>query len=395
MGYVAHYQQFDPEATHAGPPASGDAPTDQFAAWPPPGPGRHHPVAGRHEASPPPDGPDPDHDETHDQYAASPEQYAAHTDQYAVHPDQFAAHPDQYPGYADQYQAFSERRAYPDRYGTYLDQYQEAYPPADDATAVFARPDDRLIDLSAPRPAPVEHRRPGRMRTGVLALAALAVMLAGGTGYALLRGTGSDNAAAASARPSTDASPSPSVPPGDTAAPNGEPVHTAPASPAATTTPPPATVAVSAAPTVITVVPAPATAQPVRTVAPAPSIAPTTATPAPTGTSASPSVTPLTAAYSYRTDDDDADPVTGYLGTIQVTNPGDTAAGPWTIRLAVPSGTTATVETGDITTTYDGNTVTFHAGTIAAHGSTTFTFTLSDPLDALPTTCTINGTACD
>ena len=408
MGYVARYQQFDPEA------APGDDPTEHLAAWPPPGPGHHPTNPGRHEAPP-------------DQRIAYPARYeadpAAHAHQFEPPAEQPAVYPtaafdyrsgdglDQGAGYSGQFQTVADQRTvYADQYeiraerpAAYPDQqahpdqdqaYPVLYPTGDDVTAVFAGPGERLIDLSAPRQAPVEHRRPGQVRKGVLALAALAVMLAGGTGYVLLRDSGSGNSAAASARRSTDASVSPSAQPGDSTVPNGEPVHIAPASPvgsAATATLPPATV-----PTVISVVPAPT--QPMRTVAPVTSSAPAPTAPTPTGGSASASApaTALTASYSYRTDGDDADPITGYLGTIRVTNSGDTTGDPWTVHLTVPSGTTATIQSGDVTTSRDGTTVTFRpsAGTLAAHDATMFTFTLSDPLTAVPTTCTINGAAC-
>jgi hypothetical protein len=93
-----------------------------------------------------------------------------------------------------------------------------------------------LIDLSAPRRAPAERRGPGPVGKTVLALAALGVMVAGGTGYVLLRGTGSDDPAVASVRRSAEPSVPPPAQPGDTTVPHGEPVHTVPASPAPTTT---------------------------------------------------------------------------------------------------------------------------------------------------------------
>jgi cellulose binding protein with CBM2 domain len=407
MGFVAHYQQFDPEATHVGPATSGrhEAPPDQD-------PTPQDPY-GRSTAP---------HDAPTAQYAPHADQNPGYADQPGMLPDQYPAYPgqygtdldpayadqsgalaDQYPVYADQYEIRADQvgmdagpspdqYAYPDRYGT----YPEQSPPADDSTAVFA---GALIDLSAPRRAPVEHRRPGRTRKVVLALAALAVMLAGGTGYVLLRGTDPDNSAAASARRSTPASAPPSAAPGDTSVPNGEPVHTAPTSPAATsaTAPPPPSAVATTAPAAIPVIPRPVTAQPVRptapvrTSAPAPITAP--ATPTPTG--GSPAATPLTATYSYRTDGDNADPITGYQGTIRTANPGDTPAA-WTAQLTVPSANTITIETGDVTTTRDGTSVTFHpsAGTLPAHGSATFTFTLSAPLSTLPAACTINGAPC-
>jgi hypothetical protein len=344
MGFVAQYQQFDPDATDPG--SGGLPPADAYAVT--------HAGAGADAVRPAP--------RVGSGYSEPP----AHSGWYE-------------PGLSEPEPAAGE----------------------------WAERSESFIDLSAPRPEPVEHRRPSRLRAGVLVVAALSVIVAGGVGYTLVHDSRADHPSAAGGSRATEAPGTPSGAPGDVPVPRGDPLHTSPApAPDATAGPAgaPSSAAVTAAttaPDVMTTWPAgvpfqpaaPLTAPaaaPSRTAVPRtprPSSAPTSAPPAP--------VRRLTAAYSYRTDDGDG-AITGYVGTVRVVNPGDTAVTFWTVQLTVPSGATASIESGEVTASLDDTQLTFQpaSGAVAAHGSVSFSFSLAGDLDALPSDCTIDGAFC-
>jgi len=121
---------------------------------------------------------------------------------------------------------------------------------------------------------------------------------------------------------------------------------------------------------------------------------PTSHTPAPGTPTAAAS---LTATYRYVVGGV-TEVLTGYVGTVRITNKGASPAIGWTVRLTVPLANAVTVETSDVVVTREGSTVVFTplppVAPIAAGDTKAFSFELSGPLAAVPTGCTVNGTPC-
>jgi hypothetical protein len=256
-------------------------------------------------------------------------------------------------------------------------------------TEVFGEP---MIDLSAPRPLPATHRGRRRHTRTVVAVAALGAVLAGATGYVLLRGLG------LSPTTRTDASvPIVTATPADPSVAADAPADTFSIPPSASER---QSTSASPHPSATTTKAASATGTPVQGTNPslvAP-VAPPTATvsplsthPAPTATASKPAA-PLTA--SLRSGQSNG----GYLGTVTVTNPGDAAVSDWTVRVDAPGASQVTVVGSGVSLTRSGDELVFTpasgAAPIAAGGSLTYAFAIAGSLSVLPSGCEINGSPC-
>jgi hypothetical protein len=249
--------------------------------------------------------------------------------------------------------------------------------------------DGSVIDLSVPRPAPVTHRGRNRRRRTVVAVAALGAVLAGGTGYAALRGLGLDGGTThkdaqlplVTLQPTTDPalpddSPSISLPASAsvTAQKSASPSASASASsPAVPTTTPSKT----SGSTGVVVIPTPA---------PTVTESPHVVKPVPPSNSVGATAAPLAARFSQVSNG------SGLVGTVTVTNPGAAAVDDWTVSITVPGAGAVAVNGASVRQNGDG--LTFSGSSIAAGGSLGFTFTVSGPLSGSATGCTVNGNAC-
>ncbi|MBG0568255.1 cellulose binding domain-containing protein [Actinoplanes aureus] len=231
---------------------------------------------------------------------------------------------------------------------------------------------------------PVSHVAPGsatrsrRIRVAVLTGAALA-LLAGGAAVRWGGDDRPDTPVAAGAVPTTGTEPAVSGP---------EPV-----SPEMTAGP---TGSVSASPSATA-------AQPSRSVSPTPSddeggLSVGTATRAPVRSAEpEPSVPDeeppvYTAFYGYQ-----ADPGSGYAGTVQVVNAGGAAGGDWTVTLTVPGAEKVVLTSGNVRMSQSGSSVTFRpagGAELQVGGSVTIGFTIDGVPGELPTGCAVNGSAC-
>lgn len=243
---------------------------------------------------------------------------------------------------------------------------------------------------------------PGRVRRRRLALlsVATAALVAAGAAYALIETPSSSRTAqpapalppqvatsgyapfrpgvpgvaarSAQASPSGSGSASPTVPAGTSAsvAPNAGPASRKPVA-AESVAPVPSTVPPSSRP-------------PVRPVPP------------PQGAPAPPSARRLVATFTHTAD---LGPLglAGYVGTVDLTNPGAAERAGWRLRLTVPGGNVVSSD-GPVTVVQDGERVTFtprgDAGTVPPGGSVSFTFQVAGILAAEPSGCALNGRAC-
>lgn len=99
-----------------------------------------------------------------------------------------------------------------------------------------------------------------------------------------------------------------------------------------------------------------------------------------------------TAYFGYQ-----ADPDTGYTGTVQVINDGDGPGADWAVTLTVPGAEEVAVTSGDVRMSQSGSRVTFEPpnGTELGPGeSLTIGFAIDGVPGELPTGCTVNGVAC-
>lgn len=86
--------------------------------------------------------------------------------------------------------------------------------------------------------------------------------------------------------------------------------------------------------------------------------------------------------------------LTGYQGTVTVTNPGAVAHQSWTVVLTLATGELVTTTSGANSAPTPPNAFTFTAsGPIPAHGTQSFTITVTG-LKTPPTGCTIDGHPC-
>ncbi|GLY06146.1 hypothetical protein Acsp01_65250 [Actinoplanes sp. NBRC 101535] len=212
------------------------------------------------------------------------------------------------------------------------------------------------------------HRRPGMGSRGIrVAVAAGAVAALIGAGFLLTGGDQEETTTpvAAPATPSTT----------EVEVPDLTPASPSKASPSASASASP-TPSKSPSPSASTVVTRPAVHAGSRT----PTRKATSAAPEDSGAAV------LSAFYSYSADTD-------FVGTVQVVNAGDAAADDWTVTMTVPGGENVAAS-GGVQVSQSGTRVTFHGSSVAAGGSSTFSFTLGGAPSALPTGCTIDGTAC-
>ncbi|MEV6851579.1 hypothetical protein [Actinoplanes sp. NPDC051411] len=256
---------------------------------------------------------------------------------------------------------------------------------AADETAVA---DGAVIDLSVPRGVPVNHRGRNRRRRGIVVAAALGAVLAGGAGYAGVRGLGLDGGTThknaevplVTIAPTTDPAlpdDSPSIGIPDSASASAAKTASASPSVSATATTPATHATTTGAPgdSGVVVIPTPT---PAKTNSPhvvRPSV------PASTGSSG------LTARFKQVSDAD------GIVGSVTVTNPGSASAG-WTVQVTVPGATQVVVTTTGVAGHIAGDVLTFSGPSIAAGDALTFSFVASGPLSGSASGCSVNGDAC-
>jgi hypothetical protein len=252
--------------------------------------------------------------------------------------------------------------------------------------------DGSVIDLSVPRAAPVTHRGRNRRRRGVVLVAALGAVLAGGTGYAALRGLGIGEGTThknaevplVTLAPTTDPtlpddSPSIGIPDSASASAQKSASASASVSPSATPTTRATTAANGPASSGVVVIPTPA---------PTVTNSPHAVKPVPPASSVASTAAPLTARFSQVGDD------SGYVGTVVITNPGGTAVSGWSVQVTVPGANQVVVLSGGVSARLAGDALTFSGPSIGAGGSLTYTFAVSGPLSGPPSGCSINGNAC-
>jgi hypothetical protein len=255
-----------------------------------------------------------------------------------------------------------------------------------DETAVA---DGAVIDLSVPRGVPVNHRGRNRRRRGIVVAAALGAVLAGGAGYAGVRGLGLDGGTThknaevplVTVAPTTD----PALP--DDSPSIGIP-DSASTSAARTT---------SVSPSVSATATTPAT-HPTTPGAPGDSGVVVIPTPTPTKTNSPHEVRPsapastaaaaaLTARFSQGSN------AQGIVGSVTVNNPG-TASASWTVQVTVPGATQVLVTTAGVAGHLSGDVLTFSGPSIDAGDALTFSFVASGPLSGSASGCSVNGAAC-
>lgn len=263
-----------------------------------------------------------------------------------------------------------------------LEQLDPVPPYAEVAAA--AEPVTELLPVSAspapalsPPAAPVLSRIRQLLQRRTL-IAALAILIGSGLGYAGLRGSADAPRPPAVAAPSV---PADGVLPSDPASPGAEPVTAGTTEPVGggdgIAGPLSNGVQLPGLPDALDRAPV-ATAVPTQLTGPAP---PEPAV-APAG--------PLTAVLSHF-----ADGLLGYAGTIRVENPGVREVTGWQVTLTVPAGNAVTAS--GVSVVRDGDTVTFTptgATTVPAGGAVTFSFEVGGLLAVLPGGCVINGRAC-
>jgi hypothetical protein len=248
-----------------------------------------------------------------------------------------------------------------------------------------------VIDLSAPRGLPVTHRGRNRRRRGIVVAAALGAVLAGGTGYAALRGLGLDGSTQKNAEvPLVTIAPTtgPAVP--DDSPSIGLPSSAA-TSGAKTTSPSPSVSASATAPATHATTPgAPASTGVVVIAPPSPAKtnSPHVVTPTAPASSNSASAAAVTARFSQISD------AQGLVGSVVVSDSGSVASGSWTMQVTIP-GASAVVTTGGVSGRISGNVVSLSGPSIDAGDSLSFTFTVSGPLTGSASGCSINGDACN
>jgi hypothetical protein len=227
----------------------------------------------------------------------------------------------------------------------------------------------------------------------VVAVAAIGAVLAGGTGYAALRGLGLDGGTTHNdaqlplvtlAPPSSDDlpddSPSITIPASASASLRKSASASASASPTASPTQ-----------TTTTGGSASSAANPTPTPTATRSSGPLAATPSPPPTTSDTAA--LTADFRTQLGDNSGDIV-----TVTVTNPGKTAVDDWTVGITVPGADQVVVLSGGVTFRLNGDDLTFAPGSgtspVAAGGSVTFSFAVAGSPTGSPTGCVINGNAC-
>jgi hypothetical protein len=251
--------------------------------------------------------------------------------------------------------------------------------------------DGAVIDLSVPRAAPVTHRGRNRRRRGIVAVAALGAVLAGGTGYAALRGLGIGQG---TTHKNAEVPLVTLAPTTDPALPDDSPTISLPESASATaskTTSASPSVSPSATPTTRATTPANGSTTGVVIIpTPTPTVtnSPHVVRPAPPATSVAGSATPLTARFSQ------AGNGSGFIGTVVISNPGDDAVGGWSVQITADGADQVLVLSGGVSGRLSGDVLSFSGPSIDGGDSLTYTFAVAGPLSGPLSGCSINGNAC-
>jgi hypothetical protein len=260
-----------------------------------------------------------------------------------------------------------------------------------------------VIDITPTSAAPSAANR-RRVRAGLVTAAALAVLVAGGVGYARLRDTEAPTTASEPPPPAAR-TPSPDAPaPGLPAVPGADPIPRTPSvtptkaavKPAARAVPTPAGSSPSRRPTRTTRPVAPVKAEPVSDRRRRERPVPVATKPADDsfdhGVRYRPLAAKLTAAQYTGPDG-----VPRYDGTITITNPGRQAVDDgWEVILTVPGGLAVVAKGVDVE--QDGDWVSFtpyeDTDPLPSGATLTFTFSVVGLPPAAPSGCAIDGNAC-
>jgi hypothetical protein len=254
--------------------------------------------------------------------------------------------------------------------------------------------------LTAP-PSTAGMRR--RLRAAMLTSAAVAALVAGGVGYAALSKPDAIKATPGQS-PSAPGSPATGGPTGGAPAAAGVDrigrSTSPPVSAGSTTAGNPSAPTRAAAATTSVQNPGGVRAAETQPIAPpgeSESTPPVQAQPAPGSLDPPPGQggrRPLTATFTHTADI--VDGILWYAGTIRVDNPARRPANGWQVTLFVPGGNQ--VYADGVALSQVGEQVTFtpydDAATLPARGTVTFTFTIHGLLPAEPSSCAVNGRAC-